>query len=314
MGQKTHPIGFRLGIIKTWSSRWYAPDSKFADLIYEDMMIKRYIDRRLDNAGIAKVNISRAPKKVTVDIHTSRPGIVIGRKGAEVDKLREELQLLTKKDILLNIVEVRKPELDARLVADTIARQLVGRIAFRRAMKKAIAATMRMGADGIKIRCSGRLGGAEIARDEKYQEGRVPLHTLRADIDYATATAHTTYGCIGVKVWICRGEILEQGDFYKDEKEESKTHDVAAPSHSGRKRRPSRDNRSKRPRGRVRKPGSEKYAPKGRRPDAAPAANKGASNKGASNKGGVEPKAKAQNKRTEKPAEKKEAPKNKSEE
>ncbi|MEA1979688.1 MAG: 30S ribosomal protein S3 [candidate division Zixibacteria bacterium] len=310
MGQKTHPVGFRLGIIKTWSSRWYAPDSKFADLIYEDMMIKRYIDRRLDNAGIAKVNISRAPKKVTVDIHTSRPGIVIGRKGSEVDKLREELQLLTKKDILLNIVEVRKPELDARLVADTISRQLVGRIAFRRAMKKAIAATMRMGADGIKIQCSGRLGGAEIARDEKYQEGRVPLHTLRADIDYATSTAHTTYGCIGVKVWICRGEILEQGDFYKDEKDDSKSQDAAPPSHSGRKRRPSRDNRSKRPRGRVRKPGSERYAPKGRRPDAASPANKGASDKG-----GAKPNAKSQNNKTgKKPAEKKEAPKNKSEE
>ncbi|RKX22321.1 MAG: 30S ribosomal protein S3 [Candidatus Zixiibacteriota bacterium] len=310
MGQKTHPIGFRLGIIKTWSSRWYAPDSKFADLIYEDMMVKRYIDRRLDNAGIAKVNISRAPKKVTVDIHTSRPGIVIGRKGSEVDKLREELQLLTKKDILLNIVEVRKPELDARLVADTISRQLVGRIAFRRAMKKAIAATMRMGADGIKIQCSGRLGGAEIARDEKYQEGRVPLHTLRADIDYATSTAHTTYGCIGVKVWICRGEILEQGDFYKDEKDDSKSQDAAAPSHSGRKRKPSRDNRSKRPRGRVRKPGSERYAPKGRRPDATSPANKGASDRG-----GAKPNAKSQNNKTgKKPAEKKEAPKNKSEE
>ncbi len=267
MGQKTHPIGFRLGVIKTWNSRWFAPDRNFSDLIYEDMMIKRYIDRRLDNAGIARVNISRAPKKVTVDIHTSRPGIVIGRKGAEVDKLREELHLLTKKDILLNIVEVRKPELDARLVADTIARQLVGRIAFRRAMKKALAATMRMGAVGIKIQCSGRLGGAEIARAEKYKDGRVPLHTIRADIDYATATAHTTYGCIGVKIWICRGEILDAGNFYADDKDDSKAQDNA-PAHGKKHRSANKDRKFKRPRGRVRRPEGDNRPPRGRRPDA----------------------------------------------
>jgi small subunit ribosomal protein S3 len=216
LGQKTNPIGLRLGVIKTWNSRWFA-GKDFADLLNEDIKIKRYIAKRLENAGLANVEILRAPKKVTIDIHTSRPGIVIGRKGSEVDKLRYELQLLTKKDITLNIVEVKRPELSAKLVADSIARQLEGRISFRRAMKKSLAATMRMGADGIKVVCGGRLGGAEIARSEKYMEGRVPLHTLRADIDYATSTAHTTYGCVGVKVWICRGEILDPwGESAKD--------------------------------------------------------------------------------------------------
>ncbi|MGH8016081.1 MAG: 30S ribosomal protein S3, partial [Candidatus Zixiibacteriota bacterium] len=164
MGQKTHPIGFRLGVIRTWNSRWFAPNNKVADLIQEDILMKRYINRRLENAGISKIQISRDPKKVSVDIYTSRPGIVIGRKGAEVDKLRDELRLLTGKDVVLNIVEVRKPELDATLVADSIARQLEGRVAFRRALKKALAATMKMGAMGVKVQCGGRLGGAEIAR------------------------------------------------------------------------------------------------------------------------------------------------------
>lgn len=266
MGQKTHPIGFRLGVIRSWNSRWYASDSKFADLVHEDLMIKRYINKRLDNAGIANVCISRAPKKVSVDIMTSRPGIVIGRKGQEVDKLREELQLLTKKDILLNIVEVRKPELNAQLVGDSIARQLEGRVSFRRAMKKAIASTMKMGAFGIKVMCSGRLGGAEIARSEKYHEGRVPLHTLRADIDYATSTAHTTYGTIGVKVWICRGEILETGNFYEDEEKKDSQSDAPTPS----RRRPKGaggDRPKKRPRGRVRRKPGDSAAPRGRRPD-----------------------------------------------
>jgi small subunit ribosomal protein S3 len=219
------------------------------------------------------VCISRAPKKVTVDIHTSRPGIVIGRKGAEVDKLREELQLLTKKDILLNIVEVRRPELDAKLVADAIARQLEGRVSFRRAMKKSLAATMKMGAVGIKVQCAGRLGGAEIARTEKYREGRVPLHTLRADIDYATSTARTTYGCIGVKVWICRGEILEQGQFYNDEETKGGEPDQDTPSARPRRGGRGGDRGHKRPRGRIRRktgapgggPGGE--APRGRRPE-----------------------------------------------
>ncbi len=236
-------------------------------------MVKRYISKRLDNAGIAKVTISRAPKRVTVDIHTSRPGIVIGRRGAEVDKLREELQMLTKKAILLNIVEVRKPELSAQLVADSIARQLEGRMAFRRAMKKSLMATMKMGAQGIKIQCGGRLGGAEIARSEKYMDGRVPLHTLRADIDYATSTANTTYGTIGVKVWICMGEIIGGGSFYReDENKKAEREEAPAQGGRGRRERDPRGKQNARPRGRVRRPGSKSSpAPKGRRPDAGPA-------------------------------------------
>lgn len=207
MGQKTHPVGFRLGIIRTWSSRWFS-DKKFSDLLQEDLMVRRYTEKRLEHAGISAVDIVRAPRKVTLDIHTARPGIVIGRKGAEVDKLKEELQLITKKEVAINIIEVKKPELSAKLVAGSIAKQLEGRVSFRRAMKKSITSAMKSGSQGIKISCGGRLGGAEIARTEKYMEGRVPLHTLRADIDYATATAHTTYGCIGVKVWIFKGEVL----------------------------------------------------------------------------------------------------------
>jgi small subunit ribosomal protein S3 len=206
LGQKTHPYGLRLGVIKDWKSRWFATNG-YADLLQEDLLIRRYTNKRLEHAGIAEVEILRAPKKVTIDIHTARPGIVIGRKGAEVDKLKEELQLLTGKEILLNIIEIKKPELSATLVAQSIAKQLEGRVNFRRAMKKALAACMKSGAEGIRIVCGGRLGGHEIARQEKYHDGRVPLHTLRADIDYDTATAHTTYGCIGVKVWICKGEI-----------------------------------------------------------------------------------------------------------
>lgn len=210
MGQKVHPIGLRLGIIRSWSSKWFTQRG-FAGLLQEDHLIRRYTHRRLENAGIAEVEILRYPKKVTVNIHTSRPGIVIGRKGVEVDKLKEELALLTKKDITINIVEVKRPELSAKLTADSIARQLEGRVSYRRAMKKAIQSARKMGAEGIKIMCGGRLAGAEIARSEKYMEGRVPLHTLRVDIDFATSTAHTTYGTIGVKCWICRGEILDYG-------------------------------------------------------------------------------------------------------
>lgn len=209
MGQKTHPYGLRLGIIKGWRSRWFATKN-YPELLQEDLLIRRYVNKRLEHAGVAEIVILRAPKKVTIDIHTAKPGIVIGRKGAEVDKLKEELQMLTGKEILLNIVEVKKPELSAALVAQQIAHQLEGRVSFRRAMKKAVATTMKSGAEGIKIICGGRLGGAEIARTEKYHQGRVPLHTLRADIDYAQATAHTTYGTIGVKVWICRGEIIDK--------------------------------------------------------------------------------------------------------
>ncbi len=273
MGQKTHPIGFRLGIIKSWNSKWFA-DKNFGDLINEDMKIKKYINARLDNAGLAKVEILRAPKKVTVDIHTSRPGIVIGRKGAEVDKLREELQLLTKKDISLNIIEVKKPELNARLVADSISHQLVGRVSYRRAMKKAIMATMKMGADGIKIVCGGRLAGAEIARTEKYMQGRVPLHTLRADIDYATSTAHTTYGTIGVKVWICRGEVHDSGEMVRKEEEKQERPELDM---TGKRERPGGRpdaRRKRRPRGRVKRSDhddrGENRGPRGdRRPDGA---------------------------------------------
>ena len=287
MGQKTHPVGFRLGIIKQWNSRWYASDRNFADLVYEDMMVKRYIHKRLDNAGIAKVIISRAPKKVTVDIMTARPGIVIGRRGAEVDKLREELQMLTKKAIMLNIVEVRKPELDAQLVADSIARQLEGRMAFRRAMKKSIMATMKMGAEGIKIMCAGRLGGAEIARSECYKDGRTPLHTLRADIDYATSTASTTYGCIGVKVWICKGEVLEPAKVFlgEDFKKEPDTSAAGGGEHKSRRGGRSRDQGGdrggrSRPRGRVRRGsgggggGGQQGPPRGRRPEGGPRQSK----------------------------------------
>lgn len=250
MGQKTNPIGFRLGVNKSWNSKWFATKS-VADLVQEDLLIKKYIGTRLDNAGLAKVEIIRAPKKVTVDIHTSRPGIVIGRRGAEVDKLREELQFLSKQDISLNIIEVKRPELSAKLVADSISKQLEGRVSFRRAMKRSMAATMKMGAEGIKIICKGRLNGAEIARSEKYMDGRVPLHTLRADIDYATSTAHTTYGTIGVKIWICRGTILDRGDFTPGGREEKPFGD--RPDAGARGGRRGEKRRKRKPAGRVRR-------------------------------------------------------------
>jgi small subunit ribosomal protein S3 len=257
MGQKTNPIGLRVGVIRGWDSKWFT-DRNFADLLHEDLSIRQYVNKRLDNAGISKFEIMRAPKRITVDIHTSRPGIVIGRKGVEVDKLREELQLLSKKEVTINIIEVKRPELEARLVAEGIARQLEGRINFRRAMKKSLAATMKMGAEGIKIVCGGRLGGAEIARVEKYMAGRVPLHTLRANIDFARATAHTTYGTIGVKVWICRGMVLapheEPGDEQADTAPSAKT-DKPKP----RRRRGARSRR-KRPAGE--KPHGKKATPR----------------------------------------------------
>lgn len=207
MGQKTHPIGFRLGVIKTWKSSWF-DEQNFAGKLEEDLYLRRYLRQRLHNAGVASIEIGRTPKKVTLTIHTARPGIVIGRKGSEVDKLKAELSRLTSKEVQVNIIEVKRPELEAQLVAESIAHQLEGKVSFRRAMKKALMATRRMGAEGIKILCSGRLAGAEMARREMYKEGRIPLHTLRADIDYAATTAHTAYGCIGVKVWICKGEVL----------------------------------------------------------------------------------------------------------
>jgi small subunit ribosomal protein S3 len=207
LGQKTNPIGFRLGINKTWKSLWF-DEKNFAKKLSEDMMLRQYVQNRLNNAGISQVEIKRTPKRITLTIHTARPGIVIGKKGTEVDKLKEELQRLTSQEVQLNIHEIKRPELDAVLVADNVARQLESKVSFRRAMKRAITSTMRMGAEGVRIRCAGRLGGAEMARTEQYKEGRIPLHTLRADIDYARATAMTTYGTIGVKVWICKGELF----------------------------------------------------------------------------------------------------------
>ena len=211
MGQKANPIGARLGIIKGWDSNWFGGNN-YSDKLVEDEKIRKYLSARIAKGGVAKVVIERTLKRITVTIHTARPGIVIGKAGAEVDKIKEELKKLTKKEIQINIFEIKRPELDAQLVAEGVAKQLEARISFRRAMKSSIASTMRMGAEGIKIMTSGRLGGAEMARTEQYKEGRVPLHTFRADIDYALAEALTTYGKIGVKVWICKGEVYGKRD------------------------------------------------------------------------------------------------------
>ncbi|MCB0259123.1 MAG: 30S ribosomal protein S3 [Calditrichaeota bacterium] len=207
MGQKSNPIGYRLGFIKTWNSQWF-DERHFAEKLNEDLLIRRYIQRRMSDGAVSKIGIERTARRVLITIFTARPGVVIGKKGAEVDKLKEELKKLVKRDIQINISEVKHPEADAFLVAQNIARQLEGKVSFRRAMKRAITSSMRLGAEGIKITCSGRLGGAEMARTESYKDGRIPLHTLRADIDYATTTAHTTYGTIGVKVWIYNGEVI----------------------------------------------------------------------------------------------------------
>ena len=211
MGQKTHPVGFRLGVIRGWDSNWYAEDG-FQDKLVEDEEIRQYLHARLKRAGLSRAVIERTPKRVILTLHTSRPVVVIGRGGSEVEKLREELKTLTGKDIQINISEIKRPELDATLVAKNIAQQLEGRISFRRAMKQSMTAAMRMGAEGIRIRVAGRLGGAEMGRTEEYLDGRVPLHTIRADIDFSQAVAKTIYGTIGVKVWIHRGEILGQPD------------------------------------------------------------------------------------------------------
>lgn len=211
MGQKTNPIGNRLGYIKGWDSNWYGGNDYVAKIV-EDDKIRTYIGARLRKASVAKVVIERTLKFVTVTIHTARPGVIIGKGGSEVDKLKEELKKLTGNEIQINIFEVKRPELDARLVADGIARQIEARISFRRAIKMSIASTMRMGAEGIKVKISGRLNGAEMARSELYKEGRTPLHTFRADIDYALSEAHTTYGRIGIKVWICKGEVYGKKD------------------------------------------------------------------------------------------------------
>lgn len=208
MGQKTHPKGFRLGITKTWDSRWFAQGRAYAEQVHEDAFFRKFLKERLAHTGVARIDIERAAEKVDIAIWTSRPGLVIGKKGAGIDALRAELQQKTKRELVINIQEVRKAETDAQLVAENVAMQLERRVAFRRAMKKAVQSALKMGAEGIKIMCAGRLAGAEMARCEWYREGRVPLHTLRADIDYGFAEANTTYGKIGVKTWVYKGEVL----------------------------------------------------------------------------------------------------------
>jgi len=211
MGQKINPIGFRLGIVRGWDSNWYGGKT-FSDKLVEDQKIRKYVEARIPKGGIAKVVIERTLKRITLTIHTARPGVVIGKGGNEVDKIKEELKKLTNKDVQINIFEIKRPELDSKLVGESIAQQIEARISYKRAMKQAIASAMRVGAEGIKIKCSGRLAGAEMARTEQYKEGRVPLHTLRADIDYAISESQTVYGKIGIKVWIFKGEIYGKRD------------------------------------------------------------------------------------------------------
>jgi small subunit ribosomal protein S3 len=225
MGQKVNPVGLRLGINRTWDSRWYANRNTYGTLLHEDIKIREYLKERLAQAGVSRIVIERPAKKARVTIHTARPGVVIGKKGADIELIRKDLQKMTGNEVNLNIIEIRKPEIDAQLVAENIAQQLERRVAFRRAMKRAVQAAMRLGAEGIRITCAGRLGGAEIARTEWYREGRVPLHTLRADVDYGEGTAKTTYGTCGVKVWIFKGEILEHDPMAQDKRASG---DVAA--------------------------------------------------------------------------------------
>lgn len=211
MGQKANPIGNRLGIVRGWDSNWYG-EKDFADKLIEDHKIRNYLNARINKGGIAKIVIERTLNRITISIHTSRPGIIIGKGGGEVDKIREEIKKITKKEVQINIVEIRRPEIDAAIVGETIAKQLEARVHFRRALKMAISSAMRLGVEGIKIKVSGRLGGAEMARSEEYKEGRTPLHTFRADIDYALKEANTIYGIIGIKVWICKGEVFTKRD------------------------------------------------------------------------------------------------------
>jgi len=218
MGQKVNPIGLRLGINRTWDSRWYASRGDYAKLLHEDMKIREVLMKELKQAAISRIVIERPHKKCRVTIHSARPGVVIGKKGADIDKIRKLVTKITDSEVVINIVEVRKPEVDSTLVAESIAQQLERRVAFRRAMKRAVQSAIRLGAQGIRINCAGRLGGAEIARLEWYREGRVPLHTLRADVDYGTATAHTAYGTCGIKVWIFKGEILEHDPMAQDKR------------------------------------------------------------------------------------------------
>ncbi len=217
MGQKVNPIGLRLGINRTWDSRWYAKGD-YADLLHQDIKIRDVLRKRLAQAGVSRIVIERPAKKARITIHTARPGVVIGKKGADIEKLRAELAAMTKGEVHLNIVEIRKPEIDAQLIAENIAQQLERRVAFRRAMKRAVQSAMRLGAQGIRINCSGRLGGSEIARVEWYREGRVPLHTLRAEVDYGRGTAFTTYGTCGVKVWVFKGEVLAHDPMAQDKR------------------------------------------------------------------------------------------------
>ena len=241
MGQKVNPIGFRLGINRTWDSRWFARRQDYARLLHDDLRLRAALKKRLSGAGVSRIIIERPHKKCRVTIYAARPGVVIGKKGADIDKLRKDISAMTEGEVFLNIVEVRKPETDAQLVAESIAQQLERRVAFRRAMKRAMQSAMRLGAKGVRINVSGRLGGAEIARMEWYREGRVPLHTLRADIDYGFIEAHTTYGQIGVKVWIFKGEVLEHDPMAQDKRW---TAEAAGPSsNEGRER----DNRGPRP-------------------------------------------------------------------
>jgi small subunit ribosomal protein S3 len=216
MGQKVNPIGFRIGINRTWDSRWFAEGGNYADQLHADITIREFLHDRLKQAGLSKIIIERPAKRARITIHTARPGVVIGKKGADIEILRLELSKRTGSDVSLNIVEIRKPEIDAMLIAENIAQQLERRIAFRRAMKRAVQSAMRLGAEGIRINCGGRLGGAEIARTEWYREGRVPLHTLRADIDYGVARAKTTYGICGIKVWVYKGEVLTPDPMTQD--------------------------------------------------------------------------------------------------
>ncbi len=246
MGQKVNPIGFRLGYIKGWHSSWFAGKKDFADKLMEDDAIRKYIHVRMPSAAISKIIVERTLKTITLSIHTARPGIVIGKGGAEVDNMREELKRIRGKDIQINIIEVRVPELDARLLGQSIANQLKGRASYRRAMKKAIESSIRAGAKGIKVRLSGRLGGAEMARVEEYREGRVPLHTLRADIDYAVIGANTVYGTIGVKVWIFKKEIYSRPSLSPSESSKEKFNPGKGDNFgSGNKRRKRQDNRRK---------------------------------------------------------------------
>ena len=218
MGQKVNPNGFRLGVKRTWSSRWFSK-SNYAKFLHQDLEIKSYVEKKLKNASIAKINIERAAKKIRISIFSSRPGIIIGKKGADIEDLKNKLTKLSNLEVFLDIKEIRKPEVEAKLVAENIATQLEKRVSFRRAMKKSVQSSMRLGAKGVKVLCSGRLGGAEIARNEKYNEGSVPLHTLRSDIDYATAEAETTYGIVGIKVWINKGIILKKDPYASEKKQ-----------------------------------------------------------------------------------------------